>query len=673
MYNLINGDTVMDRKKQLYDIASTLASDGDAAFKYAEHLEELFDNILSEKIGDGFCSAIQNNDYAAAVKVLAGYYREKPDFPLPELSGKGTYNEEEAENCVKGIARVVNIDWEFPEGEVDFLFDPTLIKGPQNYEWLWQFNRHIQWAVMARTYTATGDEKYAIAFQKQLLKWIAQTFLPEPWNAIGSTWRTLECGIRLGRTWPKVFDGFKKSAAVSDTALLLMIASMHRQVVHIIAHPTDANWIMMEQDGAYVFTSLFPEFTDAEANRKIAAERLISEVEAQILPDGMQYELSPDYQGCVVESAARFYSLALCLGYAEGIPDKFVKLLKSAIDAMILLSTPALTQPRTNDTYTIKTSVFAGYGERLIGKNPEYRFVNSNRAEGQPPAGKTASVYLPYGGFAVMRSDFGADAAYLCFDVGPLGMAHFHQDMLNINIFKGSQELIYDDGGGQYDVSEERLYAMSAYGHNTVLVDGLPQNREYPRRYSEPFDAGWITNADFDYAAATYDGVFGNNEAKPATHKREVRFCKPDFFCVSDTLTSVDGNIHDYEALLHLDTTKVKRLDEYKNGVISCFGKEYEVVIIPLDEDSEVELCTVSAAKEPLIQGWYNGRNEAYLHPAITVSRRIRGVKNFRFNTLFIPVKSGEAVPTVRKSNDGKVSVSVKGKEYTFELNNLNT
>jgi hypothetical protein len=239
----------------------------------------------------------------------------------------------------------------------------------------------------------------------------------------------------------------------------------------------------------------------------------------------------------------------------------------------------------------------------------------------------------------------------MCFDVGTLGMAHVHQDKLNINIFKGSQELIYDDGGGQYEISDARKYALSGYGHNTVLVDGLPQNRKGPLFTDEPIDAGWVTNDAFDYAQGVYDDTFGGAMIKPATHKREVRFCKPDFFVVSDTLTSVDGSAHDYEALFHLDTTKVKAIPEYKNAVISDFGKEYEVVIIPLDDESaNVELKTVSAVTEPQMQGWYNGRNESDLHEATTVSRKVSGVKNFNLTTLFFPVKAGESLPQVTKN-----------------------
>lgn len=661
----------MERREQLIRIVSPIAREEKDTGKYVQHLEEFFEYIVPEKLGRDVCTALEAGDYTEAVHACAAYYRQKPSPAVASLTAQGKYSIPDAENCIRGITRVVNIDWEFPDGEVDFLFDPTEKNGPRNHEWLWQFNRHPQWGNMARAYAATGDERYAQTFEKQLLKWIAQTDIPASWNAPGSAWRTIECGIRLLGCWQVTFDGFRKSPAIADATILLMIASMHRQVIHLIEHPTTRNWLMMESNGVYTFASLFHEFSDSAANRKTAADRLIAELSTQILPDGMHNELSPDYQGVVAGCAGNFLSLAGSLGTAHEIPQDFIDLIRATVHAAVLLSTPALTQPRTNDTYTIPTTVFTGWAEKLLGEAPEYRFVNSGRAEGAPPEQETASAYLPYAGLAVMRSDWSADAAYLCFDVGPLGTAHIHQDMLNIHLYKGSRELIYDDGGGQYEISAAREYAISGYGHNTLLVDGLAQNRKGPFVYTEPYDAQWITNDTFDYAAAAYDDTFGKSFVKPAVHKREIRFCKPDFFCVSDTITSADGEAHDYEILFHMDTTEVKTLSACKNAVLSCFGGEYEVAVIPLEE-GEVELHTVSAAVEPQMQGWYNGRNEANLHEAVTVSRKVCGALDFRFHTLLIPVKNGDDLPVVEKDSAGNVRVTVNGKEYCFGLDALN-
>jgi hypothetical protein len=441
--------------------------------------------------------------------------------------------------------------------------------------------------------------------------------------------------------------------------------------VHLVLHPKKNNWLMMESNGLYTFSLLFPELSDSEEDKKLAEDRLITELKKQILPDGMQCELSPDYQCVVFVCASNFYSLAKAVGEEESVPDELIELIKRSVRAAIDLSTPALTQPRTNDTFTIFTDRFTRRAEDMFGPHPEYSFINSKRAEGSAPSGESASRYLPYSGFVAMRSDWGEDASYLCFDVGPLGLAHEHQDMLNINIFKGKTELIFDDGGGQYDVSPQRKYAVSSYAHNVVLVDGNPQSRNAPLDYPEPYDAGFITNSVYDYARATYDGGFGDSHNLPATHKREVRFSKPDLFVVKDTLTATDGKPHDYELLLHLDTTSVKRIPEYNNAFISEFGGECEIVVIPLDgSEHPVELIETSGATEPIMQGWFNGRNEENFHKAITVSRKVSGVKDFVFNTLLIPTKNGE-IPRVALKEGSTVSVSFGGREYTVDLNSL--
>jgi hypothetical protein len=116
------------------------------------------------------------------------------------------------------------------------------------------------------------------------------------------------------------FDAFRKSKSLSDTALLLMIASMHRQSVHLVKNPTGYNWLMMEANGVYTMSSLFDELSDSESNRKIAAERLLRETEKQMLPDGMHNELSPDYQFVVFCCAYNFYVQAKAFGFADELP-----------------------------------------------------------------------------------------------------------------------------------------------------------------------------------------------------------------------------------------------------------------------------------------------------------------------------------------------------------------
>ena len=93
-------------------------------------------------------------------------------------------------------------------------------------------------------------------------------------------------------------------------------------------------------------------------------------------------------------------------------------------------------------------------------------------------------------------------------------------------------------------------------------------------------------------------------------------------------------------------------------------------MLIPLCEEGlGVTLSTVSAQREPVMQGWYNGRNEAHLHEAIAVIRRAPRAKDFRFATLIIPTPAEGMLPTVRKVGDGIYEVEVGEKTYTVNVN----
>jgi hypothetical protein len=312
-----------------------------------------------------------------------------------------------------------------------------------------------------------------------------------------------------------------------------------------------------------------------------------------------------------------------------------------------------------------------------------FKWAASNRKEGKVPSGKpTASRFLPYAGFIAMRSGWDENALYCCFDVGPLGAGHWHQDKLNINIYKGNEELIYDDGGGQYEKSVFRQYGRSSANHNTVLVDGLVQLRNAPLITESAIDAKFISNEKFDYAAGSYTDSVGTpdfNEdrgetvlSRPATHTREIKFCKPEFFCVVDTLKSTVGKQHDYELRFQLNANKVRKTEKYPYAVLSdCCGSKYDLLILPLCTEN-LEISTASGRISPYMAGWFNGRNDMTRHPAATVMMTAKQQKNFKFATLLIPVLKNGNLPEIKKLDKTHFSVTVNGKTFEIDLLELN-
>ena len=123
-------------KELLLDAVSVLSEKAEIRETYAEHLCDLFEHIDGTKIGEAYCRAAENGDIAAMIRLLAAYYRQKPSAAVDWLTAQGPYDVTAADRAVRGEMREVNIDWTFEGGEVDFLFDPTAIKGPRNHEWL---------------------------------------------------------------------------------------------------------------------------------------------------------------------------------------------------------------------------------------------------------------------------------------------------------------------------------------------------------------------------------------------------------------------------------------------------------------------------------------------------------------------------------------------------------
>ena len=612
-----------------------------------------------------YTAALRNNDKKQALKVAVNYFRNRPAPQFFADLKERKYDMPTAERAVRGDITVVNIAYQFPDGRIDFMYNPTRHTGTYNPEWQLQLNRMYFWNDMALAYLQSKDEKFASAFNCQAYNWITTIHCPEKYNAHGSAWRTIETGLRLMGSWQTAFEVFRKSPSVADETLALMLASMHEQAFHALEHRTSHNWLLMELNGTHTFAALFPEFKTSITLRRKAAKYFTREIVKQLLPDGMHNELSPDYHSVCLSCGFMLYNIAQQCGTLNDLPEEFALMLEKCYDARLQLMTPGFTQPRTNDCFTIQTAPSMQKAYTLFPHRKDFLWAASKGKSGTPPAGGTASRFLDYAGFIAMRSAWDKDALYLCFDVGPLGEAHVHQDKLNINIYKGSEELLFDDGGGQYEVSPYRVYGRSAAGHNTILVDNDGQNRKVRSSSKTAIDAKFFSSEKFDYAYGIYDDAYGEKQKKPATHTREILFVKPDFFAVADTMQSLDGKPHDYTMLLQIDSVDVKASTASVHGVVA--GK-YDLYVLLLS--SNVSVKVESGQNDP-VSGWYVGRNDKNLHKASTVKITAHQKKDFRFLTLFFPLKKGTVPPQAKQLGNKKWAVTFNGTTCQIDLDDL--
>ena len=559
-----------------------------------------------------------------------------------------------ANRAVTGDVTIVNVPWCFPDGKIDWRFNPTSAKGPFNPEWTWQLNRMGFWGDMADAYRRTKDERYARAFVRQLTDWLDQTGGVPPekdYNGTGSPWRTIEEGLRLMGSWHAAWATFADSPSFDAALKERFRASAHAQAQHLMRHPTKGgNWLMMEMNGAYAFAADFPDYPDSVEIRRKSARMLSEALSDQVLPDGLQYELSPDYHFVTLGCALQMFRRAKADGRQDELPDDFAKLLERMAGAIVAMTTPSFVQPRFNDTFTMHGDSMVRRVVPLFPARQEFAWLASRRKSGLPPSGETASRLLPWSGFAAMRSDWGPDATYLCFDFGPLGEGHWHQDKLSFTLWKGGEELVFDDGGGQYDVSDERRYGVSGYDHNVLLVDGLAQFRRQPHRVTSPIDAEWSTTADRDRVVGVYDQGFGRDERRLATHRREIVFeKKADLFTVTDELKSADGCEHDYALLFQLDTTNTTVAADGRR-LLARYGRRWDLVI----DVSDGKLETAVARRKPSLAGWFVGRNDTSVHPATTVFVRVPRGRDRTVVTRLRPVEGKISLGRFPKAKDNK-------------------
>jgi hypothetical protein len=255
-----------------------------------------------------------------------------------------------------------------------------------------------------------------------------------------------------------------------------------------------------------------------------------------------------------------------------------------------------------------------------------------------------------------MRSDWSAEANYLLFRVGPLGMNHQHQDSLGLNVWAYGREMIFNGGGGAYENSKWRQWAISAFAHNTVVVDDMAQTR--PTSQNDPFhdpnmvsqgpiDAHWQTNAVFDFASGTYTQGYGPSHKPIASQTRDVLFLKPNIYVVADRLRPNDSLSHRYQARWQVKTTS-SRIEPATQSMITEDRGLANIAIVPLLVDS-LRVDSVSGQEKPEILGWDFRKDEVPpLVPETTLLHTVTGSGPRLILTLLLPLRPGEANPVTR-------------------------
>lgn len=555
--------------------------------------------------------AARANDGDAARQRFATLVREtlQPDryfdLPLDIGDNKVTYEgetlAEAAERIVDGERISVGVPHRFG-ARIDWHANPT----PEGYrEWTWQLNRHREWVVLAEQFRRTGDDRYAERIVDDLRSWRAQA--PVPATAPGDStdsWRTIEAGIRASATWPWAIHALLHSPALDDETLVTWVRSYWEHGWRLRRQHRAGNWLTMEMNGLAHVGLLFPFFRASSEWLQYALDTLVRELGVQVYPDGFQYELSTHTHQILLRQYARI--AAVCRRYDVPVPAAFDDGLERVFAVNLFMRMPDGRLPNLNnggwhDVARLLEPAVERYPDRA-----DMLWAATNGEAGAPPA--TRSMRFPYAGYAVFRSDWGADAVWALFDGGPYGYRHHHEDKLNVLIHAHGRLLLTEAGKYRFDGSPMYRYTLASRGHNTVLVDGRGQNRKLRFEQAHvdvqrPSGLHWHAGPRVEAADAAYDEGYGDDADDGVAHARRVFFLRawpdlPPCFVVIDRMRARDGQPHTYEAQWHLASRAVAVDGRAARTTDAGMAN------LRLSASERTSLQVVSGETEPEWRGW---------------------------------------------------------------------
>ena len=393
-----------------------------------------------------------------------------------------------------------------------------------------------------------------------------------------------------------------------------------------------------------------PEFKDAARWRKRGFAQIEEFFgEGAFYPDGSSKENSYGY--VVGASAAGLEALTLAQANGWDFLENLHRPMLLRAEFLAYTAKPDGSYVWTGDS--TRGSAF-DYVEAIAdGENrPDLEYIISFGRRGTPPPRK--SSWYTYGGVGVMRSDWGHNANYLFFDVGPVGVIHGHEGKLAVEVVAHGRSLVEDLGIHTYATTERDMkfhnFFIASAAHNTVIVDGKSQVRlkTGPFTTNQPLSNQWFSTETCDFLSGCYADGYGNVESdevdRSVVHHRSVIFVKgrkagdPEYWIITDHLTG--NGVHTCEQLFHLIPVEVST-DPDTKIVRTVTQDEPNLAFIPAIHHG-VEMDVVNGRTEPSLQGWYCGGGPRPT-PAPCVTYRRTGMLPTIFQTVLLPMKADKA------------------------------
>ena len=556
---------VMSRQALAKPIPSAVTAQPAPGNHFAVEDEEAFFNLFDFGRSDltGVLTAVQAHDWQQAKAAWAAHLqtRERPDWlwshrDLDAIKEVYAKHFEGFSHSVPAADKVLAREFNFQGVPKTLTHDPQWIQGAD--EWTNVLNRHEYFKTLGLAYWATGDKRYAEDFVFLLEHWINDNPVPSEvkisWSKFGTSWRTLETGIRAN-AWLDDLQLFMDVPAFDAEAKYEMTRSLVEHARRLYEHNDgfhQGNWQVAECAGLAEIGIMFPECKEAAAWRERGLAMLTEHMHKDVYPDGAQWEVTPGYHSWVTRQFAEVARLCQLNGYdVPGLLDRHEKM----FDFLMEIAKPDRRYPSLGDSGigTADIREMMGLGA-LLYKRGDFRFLGPDsiaeswvwifgpQVEKQyaavpavPP--NTGSVLLPDARYAVMRTGWKPEDKYFLFNAAPWGGGHNHLDRMEILAYAG-RDLLIDPGMYSYDAPLARTYFRKSEAHNVVTID----NQEQPMPPAAKL-LSWHTSPEADFVSGDV------LEPNGGRHQRSVLFVRPDYWVVVDHVYGV--GTHEISRLFH--------------------------------------------------------------------------------------------------------------------------
>lgn len=549
------------------------------------------------------------------------------------------------------------------------LIDPTDVAAVGDSKVVWELNRHQFLVTLGIAYRTTGDERYAQTFASLVHEWLCAN---PP--GMGINWASsLEAALRIV-SWSWALVLLRKSAHLTPELFAEMLAGIGAQAAHVerylSRHFSPNTHLTGEALGLFYAGVVFPASKSAARWQALGQSILDSQVQRQVLDDGVYFEQASAYQRYTVDIYLHYLILAARNGIT--VPPAVGDRVQRMLDALLALRRPDGGMPAIGDsdgglllpmvpraaedlrgTFAVAGAFFgrsdyawAAEGlqsEALWFMGPEATATFA-RLDLAPP--QSTSRAFADGGYVVMRSGWTRDAHHAVFDVGPLGCpmtgAHGHADLLSVQVSPFGEPGVVDPGTYTYAADPQfRSHFRGTSAHSTVLVDGRGQAEPLgPFTWHDRPSARlrrFFSTPAFDFADASHDAY--RRLPGDVVHRRRIAFVKdPGYWVLADDLEGADE--HRVELRFQLAPRSVS---ETADGWVRMKGPDARGMLLRAFASEPLDLRVKTGSTFP-IEGWVShtyGQRE----PAPILIYGITARLPLRVLTVLLPTQDAEAEP----------------------------